>query len=36
MYYFCGSGFSVSLLLLVAGWFGSYGSAPVGRLHYDG
>ena len=36
---FCGSGFLCFLLmmaLLSVGWFGLYGSAPVGRLHYAG
>ncbi len=33
---FVGPVFFVFLLLLAVGWFGSYGSAPVGRLCYDG
>ncbi len=36
---FCGSGFLCVLLMRAfsnVGWFGLYGSAPVGRLHYAG
>ena len=37
---FCGFGFLCVLLMraffLSVGWFGLYGSAPVGRLHYAG